>query len=112
MAASKHGRRYEAESMRGWFEEARARGWSQARLGRQSGISVPTLARWRRRLESSAGELPGFVELTHLVPGPSAGGDALAEIEVVLRSGHRLRVGRGVDEATLRRVVAVLDPRC
>ena len=35
-----------------------------------------------------------------------------AGIELVLRGGRRLRIGRGVDEQTLRTVVGVLEEGC
>ena len=35
-----------------------------------------------------------------------------AGIELVLRDGRRLRIGRGVDEQTLRTVVGVLEEGC
>ena len=35
-----------------------------------------------------------------------------AGIELVLRDGRRVRIGRGVDEETLRTVVGVLEERC
>ena len=33
-----------------------------------------------------------------------------AGLELVLGNGYRLRIGKGVDEETLRRVLAVLEP--
>ena len=41
------------------------------------------------------------------------GGDlGSSGIELVLRDGRRLRIGRGVDEETLRTVVGVLEEGC
>jgi hypothetical protein len=38
-------------------------------------------------------------------------GELASGIELVLRSGVRIRIGRGVDEATLRTVLATADPQ-
>jgi hypothetical protein len=35
-----------------------------------------------------------------------------ARVELVLRDGRRLRIGKGVDEETLRTVVGVLEEGC
>ena len=37
-------------------------------------------------------------------------GNMLAGLELVLRDGHRLRISPGVQEETLRAVLAVLEP--
>jgi len=65
------------------------------------GVDVQRLYRWRAQLGYAATVTkPAFVEIK------AAGGQP---IEVVLRSGHVVRVSDGFVEETLRRVVAVLD---
>jgi hypothetical protein len=69
-------------------------------------VGVQRLYRWRAQLGSGRAERPAFVEIK---PTSSA------TIEVVLRSGHILRVPEGFGEESLRRLVAVLGergPRC
>lgn len=65
------------------------------------GLDAQRLYRWRTQLGGgSAATAPAFVEIKRT---------AIAAIEVVLRSGHVLRVPDGVGEETLRRVVAALE---
>ena len=72
---------------------------------------------WRHRLELEAGKSqskpsagPGFVLVQ---PAPEARpevttGNEPAALELALERGWRLRIPRGVDEATLRAVLAAL----
>jgi hypothetical protein len=87
------------------------------------GVNANTLAGWRWRLGSpgaaapadSQERRPAFLEI--VAPGEAR--DAQREtaaldaepLEIVLRSGHRVRVPAMFDEAALRRVVAVLEAR-
>jgi hypothetical protein len=112
---------------RGKLDVEKARYWQQ-RLGEaaRSGISIREYCRrrrlkesqfywWQRRLrlgrQEGAGPRPG-------VSGPAAsfalvseaGGAADAGIELVLSGGQRLRITKGVDEATLRTVLGALEP--
>lgn len=65
------------------------------------GLDAQRLYRWRTQLgAASAVTAPAFVEIKRA---------ASAAIEVVLRSGHVLRVPDGFGEETLRRVVATLE---
>lgn len=75
-------------------------------LEEETGISRNTLAAWATRLrrESARGERSAFVELVASDDGEA--GDI--GIEVVI-GGHVLRVRRGFDEATLRRVLTLLS---
>jgi len=47
--------------MRRQLSRAKERGWSLVRLARESGISLPTLSRWRRRLSEPVAS--GFVKV-------------------------------------------------
>jgi len=108
-------------------EAEKARYWQQ-RLGEaaRSGISIREYCRrhrlkesqfywWQRRLHLSRREGVG--------PRPTANGQAAsfalvseeagamyAGIELVLSGGRRLRITKGVDEVTLRTVLAALEP--
>jgi hypothetical protein len=101
---------------------------------RVNGLSVRSFYRWQRRLGRAVDDaqvdrsdngcalsvptvLPPpavkFAEV-HVVDDGShavdiADGPRVAGIEIVLRGGRRIRVGRGFDEATFVRVVALLE---
>src|SRR5437870_3939572 len=67
-------------------------------------LEVKRLYRWRSQLRGKHANSPAFVEIT-----PSMA--TTTEIEVVLRSGHVVRVSNGFAEDTLRRVVEALEER-
>jgi hypothetical protein len=62
-------------------------------------MSPVRLYRWRARLAGPS-KAPAFVEIKST---------AVPTIEVVLRTGHVVRVPNGFDEETLRRLTTVLD---
>jgi transposase-like protein len=76
----------------------------------QYGMDVQRLYRWKRELRRDVKDVEPvrFAEL--VVRRGNADNDA-ARIEVVLASGCVVRVGAGFDEATLRRVISILDER-
>ena len=102
----------------------KARFWrSTIREAARSGISVREFCRrrklhesqfywWQRRLA-----LSGPRPRTQTCTGPASfalvseePGGSDAGIELVLAGGRRLRIARGVDEATLRAVLAAVEP--
>ncbi len=102
----------------------KARFWrSTIREAARSGISVREFCRrrklqesqfywWQRRLSlvgSRRGKhqsaVPASFALVSEEPNASDAG-----IELVLAGGRRLRIARGVDEATLRAVLAAVEP--
>ena len=106
----------------------KARYWQQ-RLGEaaRSGISIREYCRrhrlkesqfywWQRRLRLDQQVGAGSHRPT--AKGPAASfalvseeaGTMDAGIELVLRGGRRLRITKGVDEVTLRTVLAALEP--
>jgi hypothetical protein len=90
-------------------ERART-GASYRELSERSGIPVPTLAWWQRRLgDKKRGG--ATVELTEIRSGV-ANLFAPAMVEVVLRDGVVVRVPPGVDPERLRGVLAALDRQC
>ena len=93
-------RRWNAEYAGAILKQFEASGMSVREFATRHGIDAQRLYRWRSQLGSEAAGTPAFVEIK------PAGGRA---IEVVLRSGHIVRVADGFVEETLRRVVAVLD---
>jgi hypothetical protein len=82
------------------LEEVAASGLSLREFAARANLSAQRLYRWRRQLQSSPAATPPFVEIR---PTGSAG------IEVLLRSGHVLRVGPGFDEETVLRLVRALE---
>jgi hypothetical protein len=80
-------------------------------LAERSGESAGTLSWWSHRLRQEAARKKSraFVEL---VPAGRRRGTEAEDLEVVLLSGRRIRIGGGFDEAVLRRVVAVLEREC
>jgi hypothetical protein len=103
----------------------KARFWrATIREATRSGVSVREFCRkrklrecqfywWQRRLSLVRQALrtpkrtsaPGSFALVSDEPGTNDAG-----IELVLAGGRRLRVGKGVDEATLRAVLAAMEP--
>ncbi|HVV51145.1 MAG TPA: transposase [Polyangia bacterium] len=77
-----------------------ASGLSVGEFAARHGLDAQRLYRWRTQLAAAGQTLPAFVEIKR---------SANAAIEVVLRSGHVIRVQDGFGEDLLRRVVAVLD---
>jgi hypothetical protein len=79
-------------------------------FGEQRGIPLSTL-RWWRRVFRAMGAAAPAVEFTE-VPAPVSVPRPPAVLEVVLASGHLIRVPAGADRATLEQVLAALPPRC
>jgi transposase-like protein len=91
-------RRWRAEDARSVLARLDASGLALGEFAARYGLSTQRLYRWRVQLRA---EKPAFVEIS--APRPSA------PIEVVLRSGHVLRVPDGFGAAMLRRLVETLD---
>jgi hypothetical protein len=69
-------------------------------------VDVQRLYYWNGRLARAAENRAAFVELT---PGrPVAAAPHETQFEVVLRSGHVVRVGEMFDAEALRRLLAAL----
>lgn len=79
----------------------------------QHGLSLATLARYRKRQQQAEGEgaAPGrwlAVEVSRA--GPVAGNGAGSGLAVVLACGRRIEIGRGFDAPTLVQLLALLEP--
>jgi hypothetical protein len=72
----------------------------------QHGLASASFYRWRRVLERRATEQPAFVPVQIVADSRPSQASAL---ELVLADGRAIRVGPGFDEATLRRLLAVLQ---
>ena len=96
----------ESPSRRKWREiiqRQRASGMSVAEFCHRNGVAASSLFAWKRRL-SVAGTPPAFVEAKI---SEARGG--MGKIEIRLRHGRRLLVGRSFDRDLLAEVVAVLE---
>ncbi|MEP6652624.1 MAG: transposase [Myxococcales bacterium] len=94
-------RRWRAKEARAIMKHLDASGLSVREFADRHGLETQRLYRWRAQLASlSAAAAPPFVEIER---SPNVA------IEVVLRSGHVVRVRDGFSEDALRRLVAVLD---
>lgn len=106
-------------------ERWRDSGLTLKEFAAEIGVNANTLAGWRWRLSSREAVAPGaerrapaFLEIVAPVEEREVeeeGGATVAAargvdpLEIVLRSGHRVRVPAAFDEVALRRVVAVLE---
>ena len=90
-------------------------GSSVSRVARRYDVNANQVFAWRRRYRDAASEpdelrlLP--VTVTPDQPERKALGRASELIEIVLSGGYRIRVGEGVQAATLRLVLDVLERR-
>src|SRR5580765_921327 len=73
-------------------------GLALSEFAAREGLDRKRLYRWRAQLR----RVPTFVEIT---PAPAAS----SRIEVVLRSGHIVRVAEGFGQETLRRLLEILE---
>ena len=98
-------RRWTVDDARSVLERLTASGLTVRAFGEREGVDPQRLYRWRGVIgECSA---PAFVEVARAA---SAG-----PLEILLRSGHVVRLSEGFSEEALRRVVAILGdgaPAC
>ncbi len=113
-------RKQDAEKARRWqnmIREAARSGLSVREFCRRRQLTISQFYWWQRRLKPQqtsarkrrvAGpDAASFVLVSENGDSPAAG------IELVLGDGRRLRISRGVDEETLRAVLAALEqPTC
>ena len=108
----------DTEKQRCWqktIREAARSGISVREFCQRRKLSVGQFYWWRRRLEQTrqkrrlgkpgAARVPASFALVSDEPGATDAG-----IELVLGNGRRLRISKGVDEETLRAVLAAVEP--
>lgn len=92
------------------IEAWQACGLSVRQFCKQEGLSEPSFYSWRKRLTKSAGDHPDH--RTDSPPEPfiqvSLLDGSAPRMEVVLSSGHTLRIPVGVDRQTLTVVLSAL----
>jgi hypothetical protein len=92
------------EYWRARIAEQERSGMSVGRFCQEQHITEQSFYVWRKRLRQPEAVRFALVERG---ASPAAIG-AEAMLELVLKTGERLRIGRGVDEAALRTVLAAL----
>ena len=101
--------RAEIEPLVAEFESS---GLSRTEFCQQKGLSLSTLARYRRRREQMGDEAAeGKRWLAVEVPGVTAraGGAMASGLAIVVPGGQRIEVGRGFDADTLKRLLALME---
>lgn len=98
-------RRWTEEEARQAFEAFEESGLSVSAFAKTVGINPQRLSRWRRTWEAcsptrASRAAVDFVEVRARAP---------ERVEVVLRSGRMLRCAEEIADATLRRLVGVLE---
>jgi hypothetical protein len=106
MSTGKPRDRRKEQEWRQWLERWQRSGLSVAAFCRQQGLSAGRFHAWRRVLARRDAEQAAWVPVQVLAEPESVPDGTL---EVVLARGRRLRLRRGVDAATLRQVLAVLE---
>ena len=110
------GRREDTEKREQWrklIAEAARSGTSIREFCRQRRVTEPQFYAWRARLNGKAHGLARRRALTVTKAATfalvsDAPGELDAGIELVLADGRRVRIRRGVDETTLRTVLAAV----
>jgi hypothetical protein len=107
------------ERMRGVLARWRRSGLSAAAFCRQEGMAPQTLWYWKHALGSTSQVVVGASQVSpgvDLVPvrvmNHVAGGRAPGELEIMLASGERVMVHKGVSSQLLREVLTMLRERC
>ncbi len=86
--------------------EQQRSGWSVRQFCKEQGLAECSFYAWRKRLRGQGPVRFALVERGAVRPGSATE----ASLELVLASGERLRIGAGVDAATLRTVLEALRP--
>lgn len=100
-----------AERVKGWKRS----GLTAAEFGEREGIAPKQLYWWAwhlgKQVVASASETPVRLLPVRVVPSRNTQVSGERPLEIVLQSGHILRVGPGFDPTTLRSVLSVLEER-
>jgi hypothetical protein len=87
-----------------------ASGLSQIEFCRKQGLSLATLARYRKRqTQGSPAAGNRWVEVKESAGRPALGSPAGSGLAVAVPSGRRIEIGRGFDAHTLAQLLGVLE---
>ena len=90
--------------------EYEASGLSQVEFCREQGLSLATLARYRKRqTQGSPAAGNHWVEVKECAGRPMLKDGASSGLAVALPSGRRIEIGRGFDAHTLAQLLDVLE---
>jgi hypothetical protein len=90
--------------------EYEASGLSQVEFCREQGLSLATLARYRKRqTQGSPAAGNRWAEVKESAGRPALGGPAGSGLAVALPRGCRIEIGRGFDAHTLAQLLDVLE---
>ena len=89
--------------------EFEASGLGRTAFCQQRGLSLSTLARYRKRQEQKATEGKRWLAVEVSASAAVASAERASGLAVVLRGGRRIEVGRGFDAGTLQRLLAVVE---
>jgi hypothetical protein len=85
-------------------------GMGRVEFCREHGLSVSTLARYRkRRAQAGSSTAGGWVAVEVSGGGAGLGTGKASGLAVVLSSGRRIEIGRGFDARTLMQLLSVLE---
>ena len=99
--------RAEAERLVKAYE---ASGLSKVEFCRQQGLSLATLARYRKRQNQAQGEAGGGNRWVRVeVSGATIASGTPSGLTIALGGGRRIEVGRGFDSPTLVQLLGVLE---
>jgi hypothetical protein len=114
---SMNGKKMDVEKQRYWqrtIGEAARSGISIREFCRQRRLKEPQFYWWQRKLKTAGRERKmvrpidrGAASFALVSDEP---GNMPAGLELVLRDGRRLRISQGVEEETLRAVLAAVEP--
>ena len=100
----KRRRRWSAEDARQAIAAQLASGLSVKKFAEREGLDAERIYRWKRILAAGSVAVPTFVEVRAPEESQRNG-----QMELVLRSGHRLFFAESVAASALRRLLQVLE---
>jgi len=105
-------RRWTDEDKLAILAEVGANGWTVADVARRHDLTRQHIYQWRGEMRRKGlwpqTDEPSFLAVEITAPSEEAG-SAAAEITVVLRNGRQLRCPCGIEDATLTRLVRLLE---
>jgi hypothetical protein len=93
--------------------EYEASGLGRTKFCQQRGLSLSTLARYRRRQQQAGSEMDSAKRwlAVELSGSCVAGGRGASGLALLAAGGWRIEVGRGFDADTLKRLLGVMERR-